>query len=100
MGCNEGQVWVPNKDGRTKRSSQIAKKSKQENSHGKSPFKFRQKNIDEQIIVGEYEDAGKSDDSCQKFQTSSHPWFLGISIAFLIITLFVYIAEDSLRLVR
>ena len=43
---------------------------------------------------------GKSQDisnECQEFQTETHPVFLIISTVFLIITLFVYLAEDSLR---
>ena len=43
---------------------------------------------------------GKSldlDDWCFEFRAKTHPVFLIISIVFLIITLFVYLAEDSLR---
>ena len=43
---------------------------------------------------------GKSldiDDWCRDFKAEAHPVFYIISTVFLIITLFVFLAEDSLR---
>ena len=39
----------------------------------------------------------KSFKKCQEFKAKAHPVFFIISTVFLIITLFVYLAEDSLR---
>ena len=41
-----------------------------------------------------------SDDWCHEFNVKIHQVFFIISIVFLIITLFVYLAEDSFRCIR
>ena len=41
-----------------------------------------------------------NEDRCQEFKAKAHPVFFIISIVFLIITLFVYLAEDSLRCIK
>ena len=47
--------------------------------------------------LGNSLDADDADDWCGEFQAKTHPVCFIISIVFLIITLFVYLAEDSLR---
>ena len=41
-----------------------------------------------------------SEDWCRNLKAKAHPVFFIISIVFLIITLFVYLAEDSLRCIK
>ena len=45
-------------------------------------------------------ESNDSEDWCQEFKDKAHPVFFIISIVFLIITLFVYLAEDSLRCIK
>ncbi len=50
--------------------------------------------------LGNSLDEDDADDWCGEFKAKTHPVFFIISIVFLIITLFVYLAEDSLRCIN
>ena len=50
--------------------------------------------------VNELGESWDNYDWCRDFKGKAHPVFFIISIVFLIITLFVYLAEDSLRCIK
>ena len=51
-------------------------------------------------LIVPIDENGNPIDQCQAFKAKAHPVFFIISIVFLIITLFVYLAEDSLRCIK